>query len=106
MAFDRNSPKMKALDRKAAEAINKEHIIKEMIFQHLIRFEDFKDIAVGKLKRHSEIIGGMVMNTSYRLDNDPIDYKLVTDVDAHNEYYFRSMALAGIESIKEKKILE
>lgn len=96
MAFDKESPKMKALDKKIKKIISNDHIIKEMIFQHLIRHEEFKNIPVGKLKRHSEVIGGMIGNTLHRLNEGPDDYILVTDEDAHDEYYFRDMALNGI----------
>jgi len=51
MSFDKNSPEEKARDRRSAEIVHKGHMCKQLVFQHLIRFPEFKDIPVGKLDR-------------------------------------------------------
>lgn len=100
MPYDPNSKKAKELDRRAAMAIHKEHVIDEIILQHFLRFEVFENIKLKDLKRAAKVIGGSVRNEIHRIDNGDQDYKLMTDENMNDPYYWRDMAMAGIKANK------
>jgi hypothetical protein len=86
----------KGVFKDLTEEEKREHrdvLMREVILQHLIRFPEFSEIPMGKLKRHSEVIAGLMDNILRTVETSDKEIQILRYEDLMDPHLMRNRAI-------------